>query len=104
MSSESCLIMKMLFFSSDATEVHVINQAIAQAGIPCVVRQGVRPKPLRREPPEAELWIRNDKDSHRALMICVELGLGFSRRPAQAEPVEVESETVEQEHPADIAA
>jgi hypothetical protein len=96
--------MKMLFFSSDVTEVQVVNQAIAQAGIPCLVRQGVQPKPLRRDPPEAELWIRNDKDSHRALMICVELGLGFSRRPVQTEPVEIESETAEPDHPADIAA
>jgi len=72
--------MKMLFFSSDEMEVKTASQKFATAGIPCEVRT----TPLTRaEPPDrvsAELWIRNDKDCHRALMLCVELGIGFSRR------------------------
>jgi hypothetical protein len=29
---------------------------------------------------EEELWIQNDHDSHRALMLCVAHGLGFAKR------------------------
>lgn len=73
--------MKMLFFSSDETEVKTASQQFTTAGIPCEVRN----TPVTRtEPPDrasAELWIRNDKDCHRALMLCVQLGIGFARRP-----------------------
>jgi len=27
----------------------------------------------------AELWIQRDRDWHRALMLCVELGAGFAK-------------------------
>ena len=83
----------MLFFSSDKAEVETVSQVFTQAGIPCEVRPGLAPHGRAENPRQAELWIRDDKDCHRALMLCVELGIGFSRRPARTEPIE-ELETV----------
>ncbi len=80
--------MKMLFFSSDALEVEAVGKEFTQAGIPCEVRNGV---PAQRRPtsaPQAELWIHDDRDCHRALMLCVQLGIGFSKRPPRVEILE----------------
>ena len=74
--------MKMLFFSADGTEVELVGKEFTEAGISCEVRNTPHPKSPR--PTEAELWIRDDKDCHRALMLCVHLGIGFSKRPAKA--------------------
>jgi hypothetical protein len=80
-TSESKSLMKMLFFSSDRSEVQMASTRFTTAGIPCEVRN----TPLLQQEPEersaSELWIRNDRDCHRALMMCVQLGIGFSRRP-----------------------
>lgn len=78
--------MKMLFFSSDGSEVDQVSREFTQAGIPCEVRNG---KARNGHTPDSELWIRNNRDCHRAFMLCVQLGIGFARRPP--EPVEVES-------------
>src|SRR5205807_3976221 len=67
-------IMKMLFFSSDPSEVQSVAKAFDDADIPCEVRKGVRGIRSCPHPREMELWIRNDKDCHRALMLCVQLG------------------------------
>ncbi len=77
--------MKMLFFSSDPLEVEQVSREFTQAGIVCEVRHG---RQRHGTVPDVELWIRNDGDCHRAFMLCVQLGIGFARRPA--EPVEVE--------------
>jgi len=72
--------MKMLFFSSDDTEVQQLSQEFSNAGIPCEVHHAFS----RRDdsaPNETELWIRNDRDCHRALMLCVQRNMGFARRP-----------------------
>ena len=85
--------MKLLFFSSDDSEVQLASKKCADAGIPCEVRNSPQ---LHDEPPSAhcaELWIRHDADSHRALMLCVILGLGFSRRD-RTEPIEIAEESV----------
>ncbi len=74
--------MKMLFFSSDNTEVEVVNKELVRAGIPCEIRQGPSGDGLLEGPPCAEVWILDDRDCHRALMLCVEQGVGFARRPA----------------------
>jgi hypothetical protein len=86
--------MKLLFFSSDVSEVQLASQKCADAGIACEIRSSPQ---LRISTPIAhcsELWIKNDADSHRALMLCVTLGVGFSRRQAVgtvvAEPVATE--------------
>jgi len=81
--------MKMLFYSSDSSEVERVKTEFKAAGIPCEVRKGTQPKAS----PHAELWIRNDQDCHRAFMLCVHLGLGFSRRsgrPASLDDHELE--------------
>ena len=72
-------IMKMLFFSSDRLEVEQVSRQFTQAGIPCEIHE---PK-LKgsSHAVDTELWIQNDKDCHRALLLCVQLGIGFARRP-----------------------
>ena len=78
--------MKMLFFSADKSEVEHVSQEFAHAGIP----SEVRPSPGKRSASrEVELWIKNEKDCHRAFTLCVRLGIGFAKRPVQL--VEVES-------------
>jgi hypothetical protein len=71
--------MKMLFFSSDDTEVEQVSREFQQAGIPCEIRNS-RARQQRARNREAELWIRNDGDCHRALLLCVQLNMGFARR------------------------
>ncbi len=73
--------MKMLFFSSDEAEVEMVSKEFNGAGIPCEIRRG---PPTQANGGEAELWICNDKDCHRAFMLCVEQGLGFARRKERA--------------------
>lgn len=79
--------MKMLFFSSDNSEVEKLSREFALAGIPCEVRPGSRAKGKSRD---SELWIRNDRDCHRAFMLCVQLGIGFARRRADVLKAELE--------------
>ena len=73
--------MKLLYFSSDTVEVEQVSKEFIDAGIPCEVRN--RPVAVNGSPaaPCAELWIRNEKDCNRAFMLCVQLGVGFARRP-----------------------
>jgi hypothetical protein len=77
--------MKMLFFSSDDSEVEQVSHEFVQAGIPCEVRKATQ---RNGHLPDAELWIRNDRDCHRAFMLCVQLGIGFARRPAEVVELE----------------
>ena len=72
--------MKMLFFSSERAELNVLRDDFVEAGIPCEIRESaprIGPEPKTQE---LELWILNDGDAYRALMLCVELGLGFAKR------------------------
>jgi len=72
--------MKLLYYSPDDLEIAEVSKQFAQAGIPCVVRHSAI---CRGEDPNhacAELWIRNDKDTHKAMMLCVQLGVGFAKR------------------------
>ena len=80
--------MKMLFFSSDDTEVEIVSKEFSHAGISCEIRNDAAHRKASPHPPHAELWIHNDKDCHRALMLCVQLGIGFSKRPAKAAVLE----------------
>jgi hypothetical protein len=75
--------MKMLFFSSDDSEVEQAGRELLAAGIPCEIRPGPGAAGLSPNPSCAELWICDDKDSNRALMRCAELGIGFSKRPVK---------------------
>ena len=80
--------MKMLFYSSDGSEVELISKEFAQAGIPCEVRNSppANGSPLpssQRGSAQRELWIQDDNDCHRAFMLCVRLGIGFAKRAAK---------------------
>lgn len=70
----------MLFFSYDAAEVELACAELAAAGIRSEVRTGLSRSENPEEPVCKELWIHHPKESNRALMICVQLGVGFSRR------------------------
>lgn len=85
----------MLFFSSDPAEVEGLRREFSNAGIPCESRNvDVQ---VEGFPQTAELWVRNDRDCHRALMLCVQRNLGFSRRPERKS--EPDTEYVLQELP-----
>ncbi len=79
--------MKMLFFSSDNAEVEQVSREFAHAGIPCEVRSSAC---KWSKPVEAELWIRNDRDCHRAFLLCVQLSMGFAKRPVTEMEPELE--------------
>lgn len=83
--------MKLLYYSSDDQEVAQVEKEFAQAGIECEVRHDLAAKILH-QPPCSELWIRHDRDCHRALMLCVQLGLGFARRSRKSSVVDSWSE------------
>ena len=78
--------MKMLFFSADKAEVEHVSQEFAQAGIPSEVRTTSSKRGFSKD---VELWIKNEKDCHRAFTLCVKLGIGFAKR--QRQPAEIES-------------
>jgi len=71
--------MKLLYYSPDDVEIAEVSKQFASAGIACLVRHS---RVCRGEPEAgcAELWIRNDRDSHKAMMLCVQLGVGFAKR------------------------
>jgi hypothetical protein len=73
--------MKLLFFSPSDTEVAEVEKQCVEAGIPCEIRHALHRARLNVDFDEAELWICNDLDSHRALMLCVQSGVGFAKRP-----------------------
>lgn len=77
--------MKMLFFSADKAEVENVSQEFIRAGIPSELRDG---SGKRGASPEVELWIKNDRDCHRAFTLCVQLSIGFAKRTNQ--PAELE--------------
>lgn len=70
----------MLFYSSDCSEVDRVSQELVNAGIPCEIRKGPSLNGKATHAPQAELWIRNDGDCHRAFMLCVHQGVGFAKR------------------------
>ena len=75
----------MLFFSADKSEVENVKQEFAHAGIPSEIRAGLA---RRGAPRDVELWIKNEQDCHRAFTLCVQLGIGFAKRPTRAGDVE----------------
>ncbi len=72
--------MKMLFFSSDKTEVEQVSREINSAGIDCEVRNTACE--IGSLPGETELWVRDDRDCHRAVLLCVQRNMGFAKRTA----------------------
>jgi hypothetical protein len=87
----------MLFFSADEKEVQKVGDSFREAGIICEVRHAPSPKHAKHHySPEAELWIRDDRDCHRAFMLCVQKNLGFAKRPYVASILDLEDETQNQ--------
>jgi hypothetical protein len=72
--------MKMLFFSADLLEVETVSRAFHDAGIACETRESGLDRTLFPDPAEAELWIQHDRDAYKALLLCVEQGIGFAKR------------------------
>ena len=71
--------MKMLFFSSDWTEVEMVRKEFMDANISCEVRVQGDTEDLPAVAIDAQLWIKNDYDAYRAAMLCVHLGIGFAK-------------------------
>ncbi len=81
--------MKMLFFSPDTAEVEQVSREFTHAGIACEVRNSPCD---RARSADTELWIRNDRDCNRALLLCVRLSMGFAKRPVQEPEPELEAD------------
>ena len=73
--------MKLLFYSPDCSEVEMAGRELLQAGVPCEIRTGAKKVTARRKIRGKELWIQNVHDTHKALMLCVQLGVGFGKPP-----------------------
>jgi hypothetical protein len=84
--------MKMLFFSSERTEVEQVQTQLLAAGIPCETRDHGPHGNSAPHCSDVELWIENDADAHRAAMVCVEYGVGFAKRPATVRVWEEEAQ------------
>jgi hypothetical protein len=82
----------MLFFSSERAEVDLVRKELAEAGVPCEVRENGMGDGFLPNSPDLELWIENDEDAHRAALVCVENGVGFAKRPATVEVWEEEAQ------------
>ena len=50
------------------------------AGIHCEIRKCPFATAVSAIASQAELWLQNDQDCHRAFRLCVQLGIGFARR------------------------
>lgn len=74
--------MKLLFFSDDLTEVELASKALLEAGVPCQIRNEPENRFRPRKSRDTELWIRNPSDTSKAMLLCVQLGVGFGKRPA----------------------
>jgi len=79
-------VMRLIFFSSERAEVELVHEQLTAAGIACEIHQGCGL--LGDGAPadsESEAWIMNEEDSHRALMLCVQFGVGFAKRVQKTE-------------------
>jgi hypothetical protein len=100
--------MKLLYYSPDDLEIAEVSKQFTNAGIPCVVRHSAV---CRGEEPNhacAELWIRNDKDTHKAMMLCVQLGVGFAKRDEAMDvlhnwaDISTQKAEEDEQHPVDV--
>ncbi len=69
-------IMKLLFSSSDILEIGRVGREFVEAGIPCGVRYDPPKEGLSPSAPYAELWVQNEKDYYRAVVLFLRLGGG----------------------------
>jgi len=70
----------MLFFSSEKAEIEQVRKEFVDAGIACEIHENDAADASAPNPSDTELWIKNDGDSYRALLLCVKLGVGFAQR------------------------
>src|SRR3974390_1466259 len=96
--------MKMVFFSADRVEVEMLSKELMDAGIHCEVRSGIELEDVTAPPPEAELWVKEDKDCHDAFMFCVRRDLGFAKHGALAPTIDEICEKREAEAAEEAAA
>jgi hypothetical protein len=90
--------MKMLFFSSELAEIEAVQKNLMEAGIICLVRDHPELVPTISE---TEVWLQNDEDTYRAVLLCVELGVGFARRPKLPQPEDSADERENEERQAE---
>ena len=72
--------MKMVFFSADKLEVERLRHELVHEGIECEIREGLPVEEGFVAFRETELWVQNDADVYRALMLCVERETGFGKK------------------------
>jgi hypothetical protein len=75
--------MKLLYFSSEQAEVELVHKECLQAGIDCEVRANSAHATETKKSSDTELWLKNDQDTHKALLLCVQLGVGFGKPAAR---------------------
>ena len=61
--------MKMLFSSTDPTEIRQVRKKLSNAGIRCKLRQNPVARDIFGAPACPELWVRNDGDILKALRL-----------------------------------
>ena len=68
--------MKLLFSSSDIVEIGRVGREFVEAGIACGVRYDPPKGGISPTAPYAELWVQNEKDYYRAVVLFMRLGGG----------------------------
>lgn len=69
--------MKLLFSSSDVVEVGRVGREFVEAGIPCGVRYDPPTDGASPSTGHAELWVQNEKDLFRAVVLYLRLEAGL---------------------------
>ena len=68
--------MKLLFSSSDIVEIGRVGREFVEAGIPCGVRYDPPKEGASPTPPYAELWVQEERDFYRAVILFLKIGGG----------------------------
>jgi hypothetical protein len=68
------LIMRLLFSSSDITNIGRVGRQFIEAGIPCGVRYDPPGEGACPAPAHAELWVQNESDFYRAIVLYLRRG------------------------------
>ena len=66
--------MRLLFSSSDITDIGRVGREFIDAGIPCGVRYDPPMDGVCPAPAHAELWVQNEDDFHRAVVLYLRRG------------------------------
>jgi hypothetical protein len=68
--------MKLLFSSSDVVEIGRVGREFVEAGIACGVRYDPPKEGASPTPAYAELWVREERDYFRAVVLFLKIGGG----------------------------